>query len=90
MEASAAIVKLVALLEQNPGLKTKLMSIGNIDDAVALVKEQGLAIAKKELQEYMVKNLAGSALTKALGGNAGALGDIANAASALGGLFGKK
>lgn len=90
MEASAAITKLIALLEQNPALKTKLMSLNSIDAAVALVKEQGLAIAKQELQDYMVKNLASSALSQALGGKAGGLGDIANAASALGGLFGKK
>lgn len=51
------IAKLAALLEANPGLKEKLMSFTNINDAVALVKSKGLEIAAKELQEYLGKNL---------------------------------
>lgn len=85
---SSVIAKLTALLAANPGLKEQLMSIRSIDDAVALVKTKGLEIAAKELQEYMVKNLASSAISKGLGGLAG--GNTADiAGSVLKGIFGK-
>lgn len=81
---SAAIQKLVALLDQNPDLKAKLLSISNIDDAVALIKSKGLEIAKQELQEYITKNLASSDLAKGiLGQLGGGAGDL------LKGLLGK-
>ncbi len=83
MDAST-ITKLVALLESNPGLKEKLMSLTNINDAVALIKSKGLEIAAKELQEYMTKNFANSDLAKSVlgklagdkSGLAGAAGDL--------------
>lgn len=96
--ASSAIEKLVALLQKNPTLVTQLTQIGNIDEAVKLVKEKGLEIAKAELQEYMVKNLLNKAssgdMLKNLAGAAasGAAGDLLNGAagSLLGGLLGGK
>lgn len=56
--ASNAIQQLVSLLEKNPTLVTQLTQVASIDDALKLVKSKGLEIAKAELQEYMVKNLA--------------------------------
>lgn len=72
---AAKIAQLVALLEKYPEMKTKLASIGNIDEAVALVKQKGLEIAAKELQEYISKYLknAGTA-TQILGGLKSILG----------------
>lgn len=56
--ASNAIQQLVALLEKNPTLVTQLTQVASIDDALKLVKSKGLEIAKTELQEYMIKNMA--------------------------------
>ena len=84
MDASSAIAKLTALLQQNPALQTKLMSLRSIDDAVALVKSEGINIAKQELQEYIAKNFASGDLAKSILGN----GDLAGAAgNILKGLF---
>lgn len=72
---AAKIAQLVALLEKNPDLKTKLASMVNIDDAVALVKQKGLEIAAKELQEYISKYLKNAgAATQILGGLKSILG----------------
>lgn len=79
------VTKLMALLEQFPDLKTKLMGLTNMDDAVALVKSKGLEIAKAELQEFITKKLAAGAAESVIGklaGNSGA-GDL------LKGIFGK-
>lgn len=57
MATSNAIQQLVALLQKNPDLVSKLTSMVNMDEAVALVKSKGLEIAKAELQEYIAKNL---------------------------------
>lgn len=85
MEASAAIQQLVALLQKNPDLVSKLTSMINMDEAVALVKSKGVEIAKAELQEYITKNLiknagAGDILKNVAGGAAGNI---------LKGMFGK-
>lgn len=83
---ASVIEQLAALLQKNPTLVTQLTQIGNIDEAVKLVKSKGLEIAKAELQQYMIKNL-GSTLTsgdavKNLAG--GVAGDL------LKGMLGKK
>lgn len=85
MEASAAIQQLVALLQKNPDLVSKLTSMINMDEAVALVKSKGVEIAKAELQEYITKNLiknagAGDILKNVAGGAA---------SNVLKGMFGK-
>jgi len=79
------IAKLVALLEANPGLKEKLMSFTNINDAVALVKSKGLEIAAKELQEYLSKGDAAQNILGKLAGDKAA--DVAG--GLLKGIFGK-
>ncbi len=82
---ATTITKLMALLEQFPDLKTKLTSLTNMDEGVALLKSKGLEIAKVELQEFIAKKLAGNAAADVLGklaGNGGA-GDM------LKGIFGK-
>ncbi len=92
------IEQLTALLQKNPTLVTQLTQIGNIEEAVKLVKSKGLEIAKAELQEYMVKNLvknAGSGdLLKNLGGAAAgsALKNMAGGAAGdlLKGMLGGK
>ncbi len=61
------IVKLTALLEKFPEVKAKLMTLTNMDEAVALVKSKGLEIAKAELQEYIAKKLVGGAAGDLLG-----------------------
>jgi len=86
MDASSAITKLTALLQQNPALQTKLMSLRSIDDAVALVKSEGINIAKQELQEYIAKNFASGDLAKSILGNSDVAGVAGNL---LKGFFGK-
>ena len=78
MAVSTAIQQLMALLQKNPDLVSKLTSMINMDDAVALVKSKGVEIAKAELQEYITKNLlknagAGDMLKNLAGGAAGDL-----------------
>lgn len=71
------IAKLTALLEKFPEVKTKLMTMSNMDDAVALVKSKGLEIAKAELQEYIAKKLVGGAAKDLLGkAGKGGVGDL--------------
>lgn len=71
------IAKLTALLEKFPEVKTKLMTMSNMDDAVALVKSKGLEIAKAELQEYITKKLVGGAAKDLLGkAGKGGVGDL--------------
>lgn len=84
MDASI-VTKLMALLEQFPEIKTKLMGLTNIEDGVTLLKSKGLDIAKSELQEFIAKKLAGNAAKDVIGklaGNGGA-GDL------LKGILGK-
>lgn len=57
MEVSNAIQQLMALLQKNPDLVSKLTSMVNMDEAVALVKSKGVEIAKSELQKYIAENL---------------------------------
>lgn len=82
---ATTITKLMALLEQFPDLKTKLVSLTNMDEAVALVKSKGLEIAKAELQEFITKKLAAGAAQDVIGklAGSGAAGDL------LKGMFGK-
>lgn len=82
---ATTITKLMALLEQFPDLKTKLTSLTNMDEGVALLKSKGLEIAKAELQEFIAKKLAGNAAADVLGKLAGNGG----ASDMLKGFFGK-
>lgn len=78
MEVSNAIQQLMALLQKNPDLVSKLTSMVNMDEAVALVKSKGVEIAKSELQKYIAENLlkkggAGDMLKNMASGAAGDL-----------------
>lgn len=85
MDAST-ITKLMALLEQFPDLKTKLMSMVNMDEAVALVKSKGLEIAKSELQEFIAKKLMSGSAKDMLGNlAAGAAKEALGKAASKGG-----
>ena len=68
----------MALLQKNPDLVSKLTSMVNMDEAVALVKSKGVEIAKSELQKYIAENLlkkggAGDMLKNMASGAAGDL-----------------
>lgn len=77
MAISTAIQQLMALLQKNPDLVTKLTSMVNMDEAVALVKSKGVEIAKAELQKYIAENLMKKASGDVLKNIAtGAAGDL--------------
>lgn len=77
------IAKLTALLQKNPALMTQLMSVKSIDQAIALVKSQGITIAQQEMQEYITKNLASGDLAKDLLGKLGGGKSTGNVAGDL-------
>lgn len=78
MEVSNAIQQLMALLQKNPDLVSKLTSMVNMDEAVALVKSKGVEIAKSELQKYIAENLLkkGGAGDMLMNMASGAAGDL--------------
>ena len=74
---ASGIEQLIELVNKNPEIATKLVSNANIDSLLPLIKSMGVDIAKKELQEYIAKNVnVGDVANAVL--KSGAAGDVAS------------